>query len=413
MFKKFGEWFDSLWETHEPHQSVTGELADSSIAKVVKHPVVTQDNIYGMLSDRTTHNKAVIFTRNYSYRTYEWNKDTRDMEAVKRKNTERYVVLPWFSGGFTAYHIGGSLDSVIGDAKPFDPAFVKLLFTDASSVMIDTVDTDVLIKAEQERVELLLSKTKAYTAPRYFQNTYINRDGDNWELYVDERKIHITDINRLYIVRSLLGEDLYDSPKYIVLDYEKVDRKLLPHTHWRRWAAIKELTGAESKWAIRIVPDDIARGPIRYFGLEFNFDAARLGGISFDFPWLVTLAVRDILNKCDAELIGEAKGVCMYTGNKQEQSTVFINLKNIRVKHKDVDSDPVAYVTFQNKHLEFHNENPYLNPNVEERRINDNYIGFDGGDNLYHYTGRDCKGDIKPHGRHTNQKEKARSGSSQ
>jgi len=405
MLEAFGKWWDSLWE---PNPNFASNNNPSALAEKVPTETVARKRHFGPteIAEYIRHysqgspDNIVRVERTYIGREYKFVNG--EYKAVEVEQTEYNYYAESTDGGVTR------ITGLRGKLSDVERRFIRYEDLNEGYKKGDLLSWEVLNhgttipKISLKSLEKL--KSKPFTAPHFIDGYYFNEVKDNGiHFYKDDMQGGIVREITLDLFLMLRGDkSIYNDveyPKWIITDYEKVDRKLIPQNDQRRWVIIKELESAESNWVIRYVPADSARGAIRYFSMEFNFDVIDLGGVTFDIPSMITRSLRNHIDTWDKELKYHVKRHDYYN---PPDSYIFINIDNLRVKHNQLDLNIASYVKHQADNIEFHDVNPYLNPYVGNNDFAGNTFGFDDNDYFFHYHRNDCIGDRPPYGRNLN-----------
>lgn len=405
MLEAFGKWWDSLWE---PNPNFMCTNNPSALAeKVPTEPVVRKRHFgptevaegiryYG----QGNSDNVIKVTRTYIGREYKHVNG--DYKAVEVEQVEYgYYVESTNDGVIRLTGLRGKLADV--ERKFVSDGDIKDYYKKGDLLSWEVLNHGTTIPKIGFK-SLGKLKSKPSTAPHFIDGHYYTEIKDGTARFNKEggataivREITLDLFLMLRDDKSIYND--VDYPKWIITDYDKVDRKLIPQNDSRRWVTIKELENAESDWVIRYVPGDSARGAIRYFSMEFNFDAIDLGGVTFDIPKMITCSLRNHVAAWDKELKFQVERRDYYN---PPDSFIFINIDNLRVKHNQLDLNVTSYVKHQADNIEFHDVNPYLNPHASSDEFAGNTFGFDDDDYFFHYHQNDCTGDTPPYGRNLN-----------
>lgn len=387
MLKALGKWFDSLWEGNPHHPDNKSPLAEKVIEVQEprrRHfgPDHAFDGIKHYLGKR--YDRVVCLTRTYIGTNYV----VVDNEVIE-KEEEKVEHSYYFQTR------NGYINRITNISTPTG-------FTSMDTKLIKD-DTDIYLKKGDKLSwsvlehgstlpRVMIDKLKKLKAKPH---TYANFTGGLHLVDIggDNDVTFITDKGDRRVVRELFLDlyvhhnkinvaDLKPTKTTAIADYNKVDRRLIPQNDFRRWVVINELEDALSPWTLRYVPRDSARGAIRYFRLEVNFDAGDLGGTSFDIPRMLVRAIDRITKECDDELLFKVENNGYYT---PEDSDVFVNIDNLRIRHEDLDLGIKQYVEMQENKKEFHDANPYLSPYAPDATYKKNVFGFNDDNTFYHY----------------------------
>lgn len=247
----------------------------------------------------------------------------------------------------------------------------------------------------------LIKATKPGTANRWIYEIYLKEVlSDGWIQAVDLNnenstriKAWVMDVYR-HLKEPIVEFDNY--PKFIITEYDKAPRDVMPHQSTRRWVETKELVSASDQWVLRYIPRDIARGKVQYFSMNFIFDAVDLEKVSFDPIHLIENTVQDLQQSLDLKLTGEPPKLKKWDNIEDFESTVDININNLRVVHKELNTSFIDYLRRQKDHHEFRDARPYLNPLARHATINRQMLAFNEKGEFFTRYDYECNGDTAP-----------------
>lgn len=289
-----------------------------------------------------------------------------------------------------------------------EPVYNKLLGKEieASSIqfkiLVHGVDIPKVSEAEATRV---IKKQKPGTYSHLWDGNYLRVLNDD-TLYMTDKGNNIVKVVtalQLDLVRYVTKRPAIDPttiPKFVVHDYDLVDRKLIPGTDYRRWVVITELEGEDSNWVVRVVPKDIGRGCVRYFKMDFVFDQIDLGGVAFDSLKMIHEATIKIAEACRRDIMVHGQAYRVHTDScfmiDDDDLNGFLNIDNINVIVNNNTLTYRGYLLQQNKHAAFKDSNPYLTPYSPYIRVGDQTIGFNKKGALVNFYSHECQGDRLP-----------------
>lgn len=347
MFKKIGNWFDNLCNKNLSQDSFQDKSAITQF--INKQPDLPYKRIvnFGQLKDeifrclRNGPNNVVRVERKHNldtrveitYHYYIWHEKIKHLIVTPDKEVLYYEIE------------------------------INSLFTSEHFTHRDILEISVLKYGEDipkaSKVILSKLKLKPYALPHYMDGLYLESIEDDDVNFLTTKRGARIKHSYLFLDTYLLLKDVAEKSskvydKYLITDYDKVDRKLIPQTNACRWVIIDEYENGASEWVIRWVPKNIGCGKIRYFGMTFNFDANDLGGTAFEVDQLITDTIGRLVVKLKADLKDNVNGE-----SSDLPANVYFNFNNLMVKHKSITTSLVGYMQRQSK-SEFQDSNPYL-----------------------------------------------------
>lgn len=137
---------------------------------------------------------------------------------------------------------------------------------------------------------------------------------------------------------------------FIVHDHNKVDYKLLPVSHWRRWVRVTDAANNATA-ALKIVPRGVGQGKVAYHDILFDFDDVELAGTAFSAGELLKGAIEQAITN--------------YTGKPRyyspEVDTVF-DPEAVQVRFAGQQTGIERWLDLQRESTN-NLERPYLSPN--------------------------------------------------
>lgn len=388
MFKAMGKWFYSLWESKKVE--ITEENKEPSFYLynlyhgIKYHTDFNSDRVVILEIDSLHGNGEVATTSSYGFR-YDGINDIICFSPERIDSEFENFNTQWYQKEFSRF---------VNDLGEKYTAIRFKVFTLG-------VDIPVISLKEANK---LIKATKPGTANLWIHNVYLREVlPGGWFKITDTNngltvkiKDWVFDVSR-YL--SDTTENSTECPKFIITDYDTAPREVLPHQDTRRWLEVKELTSASDPWVLRYVPLDIARGKVRYFSLDFIFDAVDLERVSYDPLLMLDWYVRRLQIKLDYKLIGEPIKVDRWDIGGDDQSRIDININNLRVIHKELNTSFVDYLRRQKEHPEFRDARPYLNPQSRHITINRQLLGFNEKGEFFTRYDYECVGDRDPQGK--------------
>lgn len=234
---------------------------------------------------------------------------------------------------------------------------------------INWIDLDVVPKRSQELIVNALASAKPFTALPVFDmyHVAINDPVSECATYMSATDDHIdvpywvSDL-ALYLEMVKLPED---PNAYRIIDELKVDPKLLPDTHWRKWVRVEPAVD-NANAVMKYVPRDIARGKVQYFDVFFDFNEARLAGVAFATGKLLGRAIAAKITQLDREIENGQGYYDEYSGNYREPRKSDTYLKPEQIKLLWESRTYLIEEYFELERQSTTNlERPYLAPNQE------------------------------------------------
>lgn len=402
MFKAFSKWYDKLWDEKHPETDrsametlVESHVHCSNLNQPVSLALMTTDHLQSAICSLLTGVKdpiiLLVCKTVWAHRFTEEQTTVEDKWLI-RKVDEQFLAyklngsaMP-FSIPVDTHWIKNNINYGYRDNYPEDKALHR-----AFELTQFKYDNHIKRKAISQ-AKASMNNNAPGTAKPLYKNKYpvaistkedsivyvkVNRDGSQETIELET-----------WYVDVLLSLDILeldtDNKDYIIICYDLVDRQLIDRKDFRRWVVVKELADAKSPWVIRYVPNDIARGKIRYFSMDIDFDSHDLGGVSFDIPQMLKAAHDAVVERADKQLLGTSS-VYAYHGtlplrgdNKMvmPNSTTKLNADNINVTYDNINVKLKGYMLLQTKNPAFHDKNPYFNPSAPGREIGDTEINF-------------------------------------
>lgn len=403
MFKAFSKWYDKLWDEKHPETDrsametlVESHVQGTNLNQPVSLALMTTDHLQSAICSLLIGVKDPIIL--LVCKTVWTHRFTEEQTTVEDKWLIRKV-----DEQFLAYKLNGS---AMPYSIPVDTHWIK------HNINYDYRDNYPEDKVMHRAFELTQFKydnhikRKAIGQAKASMNN--NAPGTSKPLYKNKYPVAISTkedsivyvkVNRdgsqetieleTWYVDVLLSLDILeldtDNKDYIITDYDLVDRQLIDRKDFRRWVVVKELADAKSPWVIRYVPCDIARGKIRYFSMDIDFDSHDLGGVSFDIPQMLEAAHNEVVKRADKQLLG---GPSTYNHKNSAlpmtrsgdvtspNSNTKLNADNINVTYDNINVKLKGYMVLQTKNSAFHDKNPYFNPSVPPREIGGMLFNF-------------------------------------
>lgn len=388
MFKAIGKWFDSLWESKKVETTKENKEPSFDLYNLYHgidyHTDSNPDRVVILEIDSLHGNGEVATTNSYGFR-YKGKHDVICFSPDHLAKEFEDFNNQWFQKEFSRF---------IND---LGERYTAIRFK------VYTLGVDIPVISLKE-ANKLIKATKPGTANLWTHNVYLKEVlPGGWFKITDATnglnakiKDWVFDVSR-YL--SNTTENSTDCPKFIITDYDTAPREVIPHQDIRRWVEIKELTSASDPWVLRYAPLDIARGKVRYFSLDFIFDAIDLEHVAFDPLLMIDWYVTRLQLKLDKELIGESTAIERWDGRDNTESRIDINTNNLRVVHKELNTSLVDYLRRQKDHPEFRDARPYLNPQSHHITINRQVLGFNEKGEFFTRYDHERTGDANPPGK--------------
>lgn len=371
--ERFGKWFDSLWEnktkdvaeSHEPVVASRVRFEKMTLAERILATCKIDSDTIAVLKIVTDMSKQMghEYTREQVH-AYRW-----DGEHLRYSNL-KYGFGNGESAGWESLTLEKLEKQLLVEDCPisFDLKFHRY-----------GIDIPKFIEPLARNT---IASSRPWTALHTFREIYATKVTDNgvveWvEPNCKTGQSHLWAFDTQVWYRELKDTTRVDKPTYVIIDKERVDRFLLPHTYYRRWVHIAEVEDATKNWTVRVVPRNLAQGKIRYFRFDIDFDAMDLGGVSMDVATIIYQAIRRIhieVNDGLPDLPPQRESEYCPRGEVRK-SNVYVNYDNITVKHKDVHLSLVGYIKCQVKPV-FHDNNPFLNPEHGMVEYDRNFFRF-------------------------------------
>lgn len=389
MFKAIGKWFDSLWgdkkvETIEGNKEPSFDLYNLYHG-IEYHTNYNPDRVVILEIDSLHGNGAVACTNYYGFRYDGGSYDITCFSPEHIDSEFEHFNLQWYNKEFSRF---------INDLGERYTAIRFKVFTLG-------VDIPVISLKEANK---LIKATKPGTANLWVNNVYLREvlPGGWFKVTVAingptvKTKDWVFDVSR-YL--SETTENSTDFPKFIITNHDIAPRDVMPHQNSRRWVETKELDSAGDQWVLRYVPRSTARGKVRYFSMNFIFDAIDLEKVSFDPLYLIENTVRKLQARNDLDLIGDSPKLVKFQSHEDNDSTVDVNINNLRIIHDSLNTTLVDYLRQQKEHQEFRDARPYLNPQSRCITINRQMLAFNEKGEFFTRYDYECDGDTPPTGK--------------
>lgn len=246
---------------------------------------------------------------------------------------------------------------------------------------VEWVDLNDVPSRSKDLIANALASAQPYTALPVFQGYYAvaNHPDQEYAVFSGFYKADyavpywVTDLS-LHIEKIRLPEN---PNAYRIIDHLKVDPKLLPDTHWRKWVRV-EPAADNANAVMKYVPRDIARGKVQYFDVFFDFNEARLAGVSFATGKLLEQAIDTKISQLDRGIETGPGHYDEYSGHYREsrKSDTYLKPEQIKVLWESRTYLIEDYLELERQSTT-NLERPYLAPNQEEVKIDGNKFSID------------------------------------